>query len=221
MARDVFLPSEAEMARIVVTELQRLGYETYEEVSLGRGGQRADIVGVLGPIIAVVECKMSLSLKLLDQLTEWQGRAHRIIGAVPRYRRGATVHRYFRTEGFGLWTVSRFEDGIDEQITPRLQRRVDMRIRRYLRPEQRSGEYARAGASGGGYYTPFRGTVRELEDLAREKPGIELRQAVKEISHHYSSARTAMSSIPAMIRAGVILGLRVEGSPLKLYPVKG
>lgn len=206
--------SEADLARFVVTELQRQGFTTYEEVCVGYGGQRADIVGVRGPVVAVVECKTSLSLKLLDQLAVWRGRAHLIVGAHGYTRGGASARRYCQLEGFGLWAVH--GERIDEDVCPRLWRRADVRIKAKLCEEQRSGEFAKAGTQGG-YWTPFGKTVRDLKIYAGQHPGAELKTALHDIQHHYSSMRSAVSSIPALIRNGVIAGLKVDGDPLKLY----
>lgn len=206
--------SEEYLARRVVTELQRQGFVTYEEVSTGYGGKRADIVGVRGPVVAVVECKTSLSLKLLDQLAAWRGKAHLIIGAHGFTRGGQSAERYCRLEGFGLWGVG-FEQ-IKESVAPVLYRSVQSGIRGKLRDQQRSGEYAKAGTQGG-YWTPFGQTVRDLKIYAGQNPGAELRTALHDIQHHYHSIRSAVSAIPALIRSGVIKGLKVDGNPLKLY----
>lgn len=210
-------PSEADIARAVVTELQRQGYETYEEVSTGYASKRADIVATRGTIIAVVEVKAALSMRLLDQLTTWLGGAHYIIGAVGRGHVGVAIERYLRHEGIGLWHVRAGE--IFEQTAPRLHRQASVSsLRKMLLPEHQSAEYAKAGTQGG-YFTPFRGTCKALLAVVNEQPGIELRLALKEIDHHYASAKSAMSSIPALIRMGVIVGIRVEGVSLRLFPV--
>jgi hypothetical protein len=206
---------EARIARAVVTELQRQGFMTYEEVSLGYASHRADIVGVRGAVIAVVECKVTLGLALLNQLLWWVGRAHLLIGAHGFSRQSLAAERLAQHEGFGLWSVG--GDEIHERVPPRLYRRAAVTsLRKVLRDEQRSGEYAQAGTNGG-YWTPFRGTVRALTDLAMKQPGIELSEALTQIKHHYASARSAKSAIPALIRKGVITGLRCEGVPLRLY----
>lgn len=211
-------PSERDIARAVVTELQRHGYETYEEVSMGYASQRADIVAVRGPVVAVVECKTSLSVRLLDQLTRWLGSAHLVIGAVKHIRRSVTIERYARREGFGLWSVC--GDEIAERVAPRLFRRAAVAsLRRVLMPEQRSGDYAQAGSQSGGYFTPFRRTCRDLHCLVKAHPGISLRDAIKALDHHYASDKSAVSAIPELIRRGVITDLRAEGVPLCLYPV--
>lgn len=210
------MKTETDLARAVVTELQRQGYETYEEVV--HGGRRADIVAVAGPLVFVVECKVSMSLKLFDQMAQWRGEASYVVGAVNSARVGPAALRYLQFEGFGLWTVSASE--IIERVRPRLNRvnRDQWSLKRKLRPEHRSGEYAAAGSQGG-YWTPFRSTCRDLAEIVRKEPGIELREALTKIDHHYSSAKSAISALPGLIRKGVVAGVRLEdGRPLRVFP---
>ena len=214
-------PSEAVIARGVVTELQRQGWTTYEEVVAGDAERRADIVARRGPVLAVVECKTNLSLKLLDQLTWWLGQAHLVIGAIGFGRLGPTVRAYCKHTGIGIWAGGCEE--LREVIEPRLWRRADTsRLSRHLQAEHKSGKYAKAGTQGG-YFTPFRQTCDLLRIVATENPGIELREALRAMAHHYSNNRSAMSSLPALIRRGVIQGVRLEDSSktLRIYPSEG
>lgn len=210
--------SEAEMAAAVVAELQRRGFDTYEEVY---SGARCDIVGLNGPVVVAVECKTSLSLQLLDQMLGWKGHASFIIGAVPE--RGSSGKRAARTllrhEGFGLWEA-RGRDRIDVWVKPRMFRQIDRRLRDACVSENRSGASLPAGSPGGGYFTPFRDTCNELLKIVNAHPdGIMLREALTLLDHHYSSDKVAMSSLPKLIRTGVIKGIRVNsGTPLKIYP---
>lgn len=208
------LKNEADVAIAVVAELQRAGWETYEEVSTA--GRRADIVGTRGPLVYVVECKQRFSLKLLDQLTKWHGYANYIVGAYDSGRVGAAGETFAHALGIGLWGVGYGE--IHQRIAPKLQRRVHSLLLKSLRPEQRTGEYAQAGTNSGGYFTPFRATCRDLHTYVLHNPGVPLRDALKAISHHYSSNGSALSSLPGLIRTGKVPGLRIEdGRPLRLY----
>lgn len=163
----------------------------------------------------VVECKTSLSLKLLDQLMWWRGEANYIVGAYGGGRVGQAASTLCKTQGVGLWFVG-FEQ-VKEEISPRLHRRRWGRLKDALRPEQQTQEYAKAGSQGG-YWTPFRQTCRDLYRVVEEHPGIELREALRRFNHHYANQTSAMSSLPGLIRKGVVAGVRVDDSvPLKLF----
>ena len=208
--------SETELATTVLAELQRFGYETYEEVY---AGNRADIVAVQGPVLAVVECKVSLSLKFLDQLLEWRGQANHIIAAYAGGRYNGAFDFVCRSAGIGVWEV-RGAQHIVIRCHPRLFRKTGSRLRRALSPQNRSGAGVSAGTNGGGYHTPFRETCQTLRAIvARHPDGILLRDALTQFNHHYSSNKVAMSSLPKLIRSGVIKGIREDlATPLKLYP---
>lgn len=212
------IESEEEMARKVVAEMQRQDWTVYQEVT-GKGiSGRADIVGVRGPLVMVVECKTSLSLKLLDQLCAWRGEANYIVGAFGGGRVGNAAHAFCRAEGVGLWAV--VCDEIAEKVAPRLHRQRWSHLRNAIRPEHQSDEYAKAGTRGG-YWTPFRGTCDELARIVRKHPdGIELREALLRFKHHYANRTSAVSALPGLIRRGVVPGVRIDdGRPLKIYPV--
>lgn len=209
--------TETELARHVVMELQRQGYEMYEEVAVGSFNRRADLVGRRGSVLVVVECKVRMSLHLLDQVVSWRGFANLVIGAYNLGRCGPVVKEICRALGIGLWHVG--SSGCDERVRPHLIRRVQDGLRRSLRPQQQSGEYAAAGSPGGGYWTPFRSTAHSLTTLVHAEPGITLGDAMRRIDHHYNTMASAKSALPALIRRGVIDGVRVtDGRPLRLYP---
>lgn len=210
--------SEADIARLVVHELQTQGFETYEEVV--HRGSRADVVAVRGPVTMIVEVKAAMSIRLLDQLMVWRGAAHLIVAAVGSHRMGAAVHRLLHLEGFGVWMVG--YDEIHEKVKPRLHRAASGEMRRRLVNDQRSGVSAQAGTNGGGYWTPFAATARDLRRFVASHPGISLREALGQVSHHYSSSKSAMGALPGLLRKGVITGVRLDdtGSRLLLYPVK-
>lgn len=207
--------NEADLARAVVTELQRQGFETYEEVSMGYGEHRADIVAVRGPVFCVVECKVTFGLNLLNQLMRWLGGAHLVIGAHGFAKKSVAAERMARHEGFGLWSIGAEE--INERVAPRLNRAASVRLLRLaLREDHRSGEFAKAGSQGG-YWTPFRQTCRDLTAIVKEQPGIELRAALKLVKHHYANERSAVSAIPTIIKRGLLPGMTADGKPLRLF----
>lgn len=203
-----------------MAELQRQGFETYEEVSVGYGDKRADVVAIRGPLVAVVETKRTMGLGLLNQLMGWRGRAHWIIGAVSAGRLDGAARRLCAVEGFGIWTVSS-EDTIGEPLSPVLHRWVDRSVRQRCVEGNRSSQSpVAAGTNRGGFFTPFRGTARALAEVVATHPGINLRSALGAVKHHYRSSRSAISSLPGCIQRGIVPGVRMErqGKEIRLYP---
>jgi len=218
--------SEAAIARVVIEELQLRGYETYEEVSTGYGSKRADIVAVHGPVVMIVETKVAFSVDLMSQLVEWYNAAHYVIGAAPNNCQ-SMFQDYARIKGIGLWRVipdtreSMYSTRISEMVAPRMMRAaLTYHIKRCLSPEQKTGgEFAKAGTNGGNHWSPFRSTVRNLIAVVHATPGITMKEAVRQTQHHYSSASSAVSVLPRLIRQGVIPEISIEETrPLKLWP---
>jgi len=74
---------ESDLGPPVVEWLREQGYDVYQEVEMHQGGPRADIVGVRGQVLFVVELKKSLSLDVIAQAAYWRRYAHFAAVAVP------------------------------------------------------------------------------------------------------------------------------------------
>jgi hypothetical protein len=79
-----------------------------------------------------------------------------------------------------------------------------------LVPQQKT--VVAAGGNRGGHWTPFKCTCFELARIAREKPGITLREALDSFKHHYSNTRSAMCNLPEWIAKGKVPGVRLDKS---------
>jgi len=74
-------PRETTLGPPVVQWLTEQQFEVYQEVEGPRG--RADVVGVCGPLVVVVELKVALSWELLWQAHRWRETAHQVWVGVP------------------------------------------------------------------------------------------------------------------------------------------
>lgn len=211
-------PTEAELAQSAVAHLNDCGYEVYQEVSMGQGLPRADIVGKLGSVLTVVECKRSFSLSLLDQCVRWLPYAHRVIAAHGSSKHSCAASSFCIDRGIGIWELN-FKAALHERRSPALHRKVNGLLASSLHPSQADGSRIGAGEKGGGFYTPFRNTADQVTRIVRENPGITLKKLMAKIEHHYASDSSARCNIPPMIREGAIHHVRVEESrPLRLWP---
>lgn len=204
--------------------MQDLGFETYREVRVGGvGGPRADLVGRLGKIVWVVECKAACTLQLLVQAYEWRGRANMVSIASPKgkVRNNEMIVDMLKGMGIGwmLTTVlGELSGEVHEQVRPRICRRVGVDWNKYLREEQKS--FCEAGVQSGAW-TPFKNTCGLVERLVLQAPGITLKDLLDGLkgTHHYRSESTAAKAIPYWIRQNKIPNIKIfnEGGKLRLY----
>lgn len=216
--------SEQDIARAVVAHLQRDGWTVYQEVATGASAPIADIVAVSGRVSWIIECKRSRTLVVVDQARAWIGAATWVSVAVPPARRSGS----YRLRGYDTWeyVLEHFGVGLlevlgndaSQKLAPQLCRKRlhSLRIEGFLCEEQRSGIYADAGASRGGYWTPFQSTCLALTRWARANDGGRLAVAVDSIRHHYANNRSARGSLARWIAQGKVSGIRYEAGRVYL-----
>ncbi len=210
-------PREEALAARVVAWLEAQHWEVYQEVQRETYGAVADIVGAVGPLRWVVECKTTLSLALLEQAMLWMGRAHFVSVAFPATssapRGRAAARRFCDQNGIGMMAVGR---SVRVYTRPAMCRR---KVEWCLVEAQKT--YAPAGTASGLHWTPFAETRRQLIDLVAQCPGICLNEAMAKVRHHYASEATARATISHYLRKrpGALKGIecRREGRRLTLY----
>lgn len=217
--------TEQEVAASVTAYFGERGAEVYHEVAPGGGGApRADVVAVFrtpggAGIVHVIECKTSLSLRVLDQAVDWIGQAHHVSVAIP-FRRGRGYGRaagvVLHHQGIGLleangpkWCV--------QQVRSRFCRRPIQadRVLNACVPETRAGAAVlAAGSAGGGYSTPFSRTLAAfgaaVRRLVQDEGGpVTMKRAIEETRHHYASDRGAASTLAYWLERGRVPGVEV------------
>lgn len=221
---------EKALAGHVVAWLRDEGWDVRQEVVCD--GRSPDIVARRGPLLRVVECKMSFGLGVLAQASAWIPFAHSVLVACPKPKR-KTVARYMGLQiamgrGIGVLEVHASPKygppPIKLEVVGRMLRRppcLDL-LRAAFDEHPPDFDGPAAGTSGGGRLTPYRRTCETLAVLARHTPGITLRDAMKAMNgHHYASDATARSSMAENLRRGVVHGVegRIEGRVWRLWPV--
>lgn len=213
---------ETELAEKVVSWLDAQHWEVYQEVDPKGCGGIADIVAVSGPILWVIECKVSLSLALLEQVIGWKGHAHFISIATPYPRRRVqgrrAAQRFLNQNGIGWLEIDR--SVVTKPLSPRMDRRVTNTLQQSLNERQKT--YAPAGNCEGLRWTPFQETCLCLLRVVKENPGIHLRAAMDQVRHHYASDATARACISKYVQmpGEIVKGVTCErdGRFLRLYP---
>ena len=223
--------SEQELAAVVVGWLQADSWTVYQEVQIARYSSVADIVAVRDPVVMVIECKLRFGIEVIEQAAGWTGLAHYVGVASPTIRSDrANRCLQFLCQHFGIGVMYVPPDarGLTASLSwshhigpPKLHRKAKVDILRAgLREEQKS--WAEAGNSRGLRFTPFASTCKSLMNVVAKQPGIEMREAVASIKHHYASDQSARSSLLKWIEAGHVAGIRLrrDGKKLLLEPAR-
>lgn len=210
--------SESDLAKKVVAYFEDLKWDVYQEVMCR--GSVADIVATFDNLVAVIECKKSFGLTVIGQAWNWRRAANYLWVAVPATR-SSMAHRFgdvvCNQYGIGKMVVTDY--GVTPRIQARLQRRRGTSIKTSLREEHKT--FAKAGSAAGGHFTPFKGTVKALEEFVHRNPGCSLKEAIDGIQHHYHKDNTARSCIARYIEQGVIDTIRIERKGKKIHLYRG
>lgn len=209
---------ETEIAKPIISYLVSMGWDVYQEVMIF--GKIADIVAICGKLTWILECKTSLSLKLLEQAYAWRGRANFISIVIPQKSYiydNSFVNHILKQAGIGVLTVE-YKD-VRLNISPTFNRKT-INIIKYLKPEQKT--WLQAGSKGGGYYTPFQETKRSIEyNIIKHPEGILFKEFLKLITYHYRTEATAKNCIIKWIRLGIIKAEIINNNnKLYIYPLK-
>lgn len=209
---------EEDLAAVVVRHLRDLRWEVYPEVQPRRFKCCADIVAVQGPVVWVLETKLSFGLSVIEQAHDWRPYAHFVSVAVPWSRRTRMAEIICRRLGIGVLRIRK--DGmIDERALPDFNRKA-LADRLRVDLTERHKTYAPAGNAAGRRYTPFRRTCESVAAAVRERPGLLLKELLDSVPTHYLNRASARTCLPRWVREGLVDGVRMErdGRFLRLYP---
>ena len=225
---------ESDLAAPVIEYLQDLRWEVYQEVQTGYAGDIADIVARQGKLLWVIELKKSLSLEVIAQAQIWSRYAHYASVAIPTRTRSRTskgrelADRIMAERGIGCIKVQGPESYQPEPmvvtrgvVAARLNRKASSdKLRNSLCEEQKT--FATAGNSDGKRWTPFQRTCREVLNAVTKKPGLNMKELVDAVDHHYASDAGARAHLAGWIQEGVVDGVeaRREGRCLRVYPIQ-
>jgi len=204
--------TEAWIASEVRKHLEQQGMDVYGEVTLEARdcafgeNQRADLVAVRGDTLMVVECKRGF--ELLAQGRRWLPFANAVFIAVlsvygQSIARREAVRLVREHYGFGLYVVG--DEGVKRAVEPRPGARASEALLKALRPEHKV--IGIPGSPGGGQWTTFKETCRNLQAFVREHEGCTLGEAIEGIRHHYRSRHSAFTALGRCIDRGEIDGV--------------
>lgn len=217
--------TEADLAREAAAWLADQGWtDLYYEVCLDYqergnhtiGDGRADIVATKTPSIesgyqrlAVVECKLGLSLELFAQGKRWLPFADVVWVAAPAGKRSEARDEAWALarEYYGLGVLEIGDSGIRERVKPREHHRSEDALLVSLQPEHKT--HAAPGTNRGGQWSSFKRTADLVTKYVAEHPGCKIAEVVDALpSHHYRTKQSAISSITKAIKRGQIPGVK-------------
>jgi len=214
--------SESDLAKVVVKWLREDGWDVFQEVSLGEGRSRADLIACKDHIYWGIECKRQMSFELIAQAVRWGALCHisSIAVPTPNTRWGKDHARslaYDVCEHYGLGIL---QVGHEVRIKrhPRLNRHPIGKWSEILMDKHR--DYAEAGNNYSRFWSPFKQTCEDFVKYVRSNPGCTLKEAVDGIKHHYSSSGGARACLIKWIEKGKINEVRYEKQEraIRLYP---
>ena len=214
------------MAEVVIEFMTAKGWDIYQEVDLGQSRPVVDIVGVRGGVHWIVECKLSLSMALMEQAWRLKPWAELVSIATPDLKctKGHTFAQHaLRRDGLG-WLRAKADRVCPDTSIAALYRKNQLwpgtarHVGTHLRDAQKTG--CAAGTNGGGYHTRFKETVRQLIEYVTANPGCTLGQALRSIDHHYQTIESAKSSIRKYVSDDIVKGIVIknQGGILRAYP---
>jgi hypothetical protein len=196
---------ESDLAAFVVKHMKSLGYTVYGEVQ-NKAGARADIYCTCNGISVSIETKTTFSLKVIEQAYQWLGQATSVYVAVPMAKN--KKERYFSMDVCSNYGIGVFE--VDTKTgrvyTLRPAAKCDKPNMPTLYEEQKGSV---AGNSNNEYVTPFKLTVRAIQEHLDINGSQELRSVIRKIKHHYASENSAYAALSKLIAAGVLDGVKM------------
>lgn len=204
---------ESELTEFVRKDLESIGYTTYAEVCFKGGGnircdmyaRKEDDCTDRGHTI-LFEAKLSFNLKVIEQAYQWKMKnsANEFYVICPTTYKNVSTRRFARELcrllGIGVMEVN-IKAGLykvtvkpvwcSNPTIPTLYEEQKMTI---------------ASNSDNSFVTPFKITVKRLNEYMEGKTQDNLTDVIKNIKHHYKGDIRAMRNIRCMIETNVIEG---------------
>ncbi|MGO0061298.1 hypothetical protein ACTID9_14970 [Brevibacillus fluminis] len=185
---------EADMYEPVKKWLEERGFTVYPEVECNRAGGRADIVAKSGAVVGVVEMKQSLTLDLIDQALRWRGYANYIWIAIPHKPKAYKkfVSMVLADYGIGVLTFSKYGT-IWADKHARFMRRTLPHLKEALTHHHLAAD-VKGGQRGGGYVTPYRITMNNVQLFLKRKGGwCRISEILDYCETHYAAPRASLA----------------------------
>lgn len=202
--------TEVDLGKRVVEYLNTFpGWEIFQEVRLGYGHKRPDIVVKIPykstHVYWIIECKLRLNCSVLEQAMYHRNRINAEYVSVAVMKGSSFIEQICRDYGIGILLGS----DMFETLRPKMLRRRKrgfLDIEKYLMDAQKES----LAGSQSGYVTPFNQTCQNISWYLKSNPGASIKDVIKHVDYHWSTPATAYNCIAHWVKEGVLHGVRYE-----------
>ncbi len=207
---------ESDLTEFVRKDLESIGFITYAEVCVRGGGDKrcdmyARIEDPMNPQVGhtiAFEAKLTFNFKVLEQAYFWKERANEVYVIVPTTFKNMSARKFARDIcrhlGVGVMEVNVKSEKYHITVKPTWCAKPKFPK---LYEEQK---FIMASNSKNNYMTPFKATVKRMNDFMKDKDREFLTHVVKNIEHHYKGDIAAVRAIKFMIEKNIIQGFYIS-----------
>jgi len=197
--------TESDLMEFVRSDFEQIGYTTYAEVCYkGGGSKRCDLFAINETInhSIVFEAKLSFNLKVIEQCYQWRNHANDSYIIIPKVYRNIKTIKLARIicEHLGIGVIEvDFKRQIYDMTVK--SKNVDNPILPKLYDEQK---LTISSNSKSDFITPFKITVKSIDEYMLDKSEIYLNDLIQNIKHHYKSNLSATNAIKSLVERKII-----------------
>jgi hypothetical protein len=219
--------TESDLAEKIIKYLESNGWTSYKEVSMrGCGGDvRSDsyFIKKNGEDIIetmALETKMSFSLKVIEQSDKWKAYSNTAYVCIPSPKRATRKGLLFGLKVCKSLNIGVFEVNMDTGIIKELNTPIPNKNSK-IPPLYEQQRNSIAGNNKSSFITSFKVTVMNIEEYMKDKDGIELKDIISNIKHHYKNNKSALNTIKKMINENIIKGffLKKEDNKILIFKI--
>lgn len=213
---------ESVLTEFVRKDLESIGFTTYAEVCVkGGGDKRCDMYARIedptnkgvGHTIAF-EAKLTFNFKVLEQAYFWKQRANEVYVIVPTTFKNLSTRRFAREMckmlGVGVMEVSVSSQKYHVTVKPTWCSNPK------FPPLYDEQKFIIASNSQNNYMTPFKVTVKKINEYMKDRDKEYLTVLVKNIIHHYKGDIQAVRAIKFLVEKNVIQGFYISKESNKI-----
>jgi len=192
--------SETDLGELLIPWLEHKGWDVYQEVQFRYGGQRADLACLKDDELWIIELKVSLGLKVIEQAERWKVH-YRSVGVKSSRRRSRFPQRVCKAFEVGLIEIDEVQ--VKEKLSPIPQDVTDRYVTdNYISElDELHKTLVQAGSKHGGYLTRYRRSMIAIREWLKDHPGSTLQEIYEGVGVlHYAHEKSFKQSVRMALR---------------------